>query len=72
MTRSRLVAQSLSAEARAMSKKYPRMHVAVLVWQGEDSAIAVVHDEEFLSWDGVAARLKGTGEEIRQQLRSAK
>jgi hypothetical protein len=72
VSRLRDAATSLAAEARAMTRKMPGVHVAVLVYDLQDSHLAVVHDDQAFNWDALATRLKGTAEEIRQQLRSAK
>jgi hypothetical protein len=72
LSRLRDIAGSLSSEARAMTKKLPGVQVVVLVFDANDTSLAWVHDGlgTHGGWDQVAARLKGTGEEVRQQLRS--
>ncbi len=72
MSRLRDIAGSLSQEARAMTKKLAGVQVVVLVFDANDTSLAWVHDGPGThgGWDQVAARLKGTGEEGRQQLRS--
>jgi hypothetical protein len=70
MTRLRSISQSLSSEARERSKKHKGVHVVILVYDAQDTALAYVHDDQATNWDGVANRLKGTAEEIRTQLRS--
>jgi hypothetical protein len=70
MTRLRSISQSLSSEARERSKKHPGVHVVILVYDAQDTALAYVHDDQTANWDAVSNRLRATAEELRAQQRS--